>query len=113
MQKGNEGDGKMNCPRCQSLLRQVDVSVHGARVKALSYQCPKCDYFSFEPESSKKVLEELKDTALKIKQKVVKLSGERLGVYLNSHIVRSLNIKKGDEVYVSVPDKKHIVMEVG
>jgi hypothetical protein len=26
--------------------------------------------------------------------------------------VRSLDIKKGEEIYVSVPDKKHIVLEL-
>ncbi len=32
-------------------------------------------------------------------------------MYLNSNVVRSLNIKKGEEVYISVPDNRHIVIE--
>lgn len=103
----------MKCKRCGSRLRKVKVSVHGAKSKAISYQCPDCDYFEFEPQSSMKVVEELRETPLKIKQKIVKLSSERLGIYLNSHVVRSLNIKKGGDIYVSVPDKKHIVLELG
>jgi len=102
----------MKCPKCNSSLKKVEVSVHGARQKAVSYQCPKCDYFEFEPESSKKVVEELRETPLKIKQKIVKLSQDRLGMYFNSHVVRSLDLKKGESVYVSVPDKKHIVLEL-
>jgi len=102
----------MKCPQCNALLEKRDVCVAGARNKAQSYQCPKCDYFEFEQESSKKVLAELRNTPLKIKQKIVKLSKDRLGLYFNSHIIRSLNITKGDEIYVSVPDKKHIVMEL-
>lgn len=102
----------MKCPKCEGILKKVDVSVYGAQQKALSYQCPKCGYFEFEPVSSKKVIEELRETPLKIKQKIVKLSQDRLGIYLNSHVVRSLNLKKGGEVYVSVPDKKHIVVEI-
>jgi predicted nucleic-acid-binding Zn-ribbon protein len=100
------------CPQCGARLRKVAVSVWGAKGKAISFQCPKCDYFEFDPESSIKVVEELKHNPLQIKQTVVKLSADRLGIYLNSHIVRSLNIKKGAEVYLSVPDKKHILIEL-
>ena len=102
----------MKCPNCLSELRKVPVSVHGATQKAVSYQCTNCDYFEFEPQSSQKVLAELRETPLKMKQKIVKLSGERLGIYLNNHVVQSLNLKKGEEIFVSVPDKKHIVLEV-
>ena len=103
----------MNCPKCNSNLKEVEVKVHGATSKAVSYQCPDCDYFEFEPISSQKVVQELRETPLKIRQKVVKLSQERLGIYFNSHVVRSLNLKKGEELYISVPDKKHIVLELG
>lgn len=103
----------MRCPNCNTTLKKVEVNVHGATSKAVSYQCSKCDYFEFEPMSSKKVVEELRETPLKIKQKIVKLSQDRLGIYFNSHVVRSLNLKKGEEVYISVPDKKRIVLELG
>ena len=103
---------KMKCPKCNSDLRKVNVKVQGADNRAISYQCPKCDYFEFEPLSSKKVIEELRETPLKIKQKIVKLSQDRLGIYFNTHVVRSLNLKKGEDIYVSVPDKKHIVLEL-
>ena len=103
----------MKCPKCDTNLRKVEVNVHGAKQKAVSYQCPKCDYFEFEPESSRKVVEELRETPLKIKQKIIKLSQDRLGMYFNSNVVRSLNLKKGEEIHVSVPDKKHIVLELG
>jgi hypothetical protein len=103
----------MKCPKCNSALRKVAVSVHGAKNKAISFQCTKCDYFEFEPASSKKVVEELRETPLKIKQKVVKLSQDRLGIYFNNNVVRSLGIKKGEDIYISVPDKKRIVLELG
>ncbi|MBI3034012.1 zf-TFIIB domain-containing protein [Candidatus Woesearchaeota archaeon] len=102
----------MKCPNCNSELRKVEVNVHGAESKAISYQCTKCDYFEFEQKSSQKVIEELRETPLKIKQKIVKLSQDRLGIYFNSNIVRSLEIKKGEEIYVSVPDKRHILIEL-
>jgi transposase-like protein len=102
----------MKCPKCESNLKKVEVSVAGAQTKAVSYQCPNCDYFEFEPESSKKVVEELRETPLKIKQKIVKLSQDRLGIYFNNNVVRSLGIKKGEDIYVSVPDKRHIILEL-
>jgi hypothetical protein len=102
----------MKCPNCSSDLRKVEVKVFGANSKAISYQCPKCEYFAFEPKSSGKVLGELRETPLKIKHKIVKLSQERIGIYFNSNIVRSLNLKKGEEIRLSVPDKKHILIEL-
>ena len=102
----------MKCPECDSDLRKVNVKVQGAENKIISYQCSKCDYFEFEPISSKKVIEELRETPLKMKQKIVKISQDRLGIYFNNNIIRSLDLKKGEDVYVSVPDKRHIILEL-
>ena len=102
----------MSCPKCNSKLKKVEVKVDGAESKAVSYQCTKCDYFEFEPKSSRKVVEELRETPLKIKQKIVGISQNRLGIYFNSNVVRSLNLKKGEDIFVSVPDKNHIVLEL-
>ena len=99
------------CSKCLKKLKKVEVEVFGAEKKVISYQCKNCDHFEFEPKSSKDVLEELKETPLKIKQKIVKLSQDRLGMYFNIHIVRSLQLKKGEEIYISVPDKKHILIQ--
>jgi transposase-like protein len=101
----------MNCPNCKSELRKVLVSISGAKNKAVSYQCPNCDYYEFEQSSSKKVVAELR-SALQIKQKIVKLSQDRLGMYINKDIARCLDLKGGEEILVSLPDKKHIVIEI-
>jgi len=102
----------MKCPECNANLRRISVKVAGAQSKAISLQCSKCDYFEFERESSEKVISELRESPLKISQKVVGLSKDRLGIYINKHVAKSLGISKGKEVLVSVPDKKHIVLEV-
>ena len=102
----------MKCPKCSANMRKVAVKVAGAKKKAISYQCSSCDHFEFEKSSSLEVLEELRSTPLRIKQKIVKLSADRLGMYFNKHIVESLGLEKGEEIFVSVPDKKHIVIEV-
>jgi hypothetical protein len=102
----------MKCPNCKTDLKRAEVAVAGAKSKALSYQCPNCDHFEFETLSSQKVISELRESPLKIRQKVIGLSQDRLGVYLNKSVVDSLKINKGDELLVSVPDKKHIVLEL-
>ncbi len=104
----------MKCPQCRSELRKVNVIIEGATSNVTSYQCKKCDYAEFEQESANKAILELKlkETPLKIKQKVIKLSKDRLGTYFNSNIVRSMGLKAGEDVYVSVPDKKHIIISL-
>jgi predicted nucleic-acid-binding Zn-ribbon protein len=104
----------MRCPKCGLNLRRVEVSVEGAEQKAISYQCAKCDYVEFEEKSSAKVVKELKyrETPLKIRQKIIKLSQDRLGMYFNKSIVESLDLKAGEEVQVSVPDKWHIILRI-
>lgn len=105
----------MKCPNCRLTIEEVHVKVEGAKNKVLSYQCPKCDHFEFEKESSDRVVEELRlkeESPLKIRQKVIKLSQGRIGMYFNQDVARSVNLKPGKEVYVSVPDKKHILIKL-
>ncbi len=102
----------MNCPRCNEELKQVEVNVEGAENRVVSYQCGQCDYFAFEPRSAQNVITELREAPLKMRQKVVKLSKDRLGIYLNRHVVESLKLQKGAAISVSVPDRKHIVLEL-
>ena len=90
----------------------VEVNVAGAISPVKSLQCKNCDYFEFEPDSSKKVINELAEQPLKIKHKIIKLSQDRLGMYFNRDIIRCLNLKKGGELLISVPDKKHILIEI-
>ena len=93
---------------------QAKVKIQDAESPVTSYQCSKCGYFDFEKKSINKAIDEikLKESTLKIKQKIIKLSHDRLGMYINRDVARSLNLKGGEEVYVSVPDKKHMVVNV-
>jgi len=102
------------CPKCDYNMKKINVEVEGAKNKVNSYQCPDCGHFEFEKESSKKVIEELreKECTLNIKQKIIKLSRDRLGVYINSDIARCLDLKSGQDVYTSIPDKKTIVLTI-
>ncbi|GBE20285.1 hypothetical protein BMS3Abin17_01023 [archaeon BMS3Abin17] len=103
-----------NCPDCKSKLKKVQIKIEDAETKAISYQCPNCDYFIFEPETTLKIIEEIKtkESPLKIKQKIIKLSKDRLGMYFNKDIIESLNLKSGEEILVSVPNKKKVVLDI-
>ena len=103
-----------NCPRCNAKLKKVKVEVEDATTKAISYQCPTCDYFTFEPKSAVEVVREIKEreSPLKMKQSIIKLSKERLGIYFNKDLVRSLNLSSGKSVLISVPDKRRIVLRI-
>jgi uncharacterized Zn ribbon protein len=104
----------MICPNCSKKLKKVEVDIEDSKTKAISYQCLDCDYFTFEPKSSIQVLREIKEkeSPLKIKQKIIKLSKDRLGVYFNQDLIRSLNLKSGEDILISVPDKKRIVLKL-
>jgi len=103
-----------NCPQCDAGMKQVKVKIQDADNPVVSYQCPKCDYFEFDDISMKKAIAEIKakEEILQIRQKIIKLSQDRLGMYINRDVARSLNLKGGEEVFVSVPDKNHLVVSI-
>ena len=105
---------KIKCPEYSHNMKKVKVEIEDAETKAISYQCPNCNYFTFEPKSSIQVLRELKEkeSPLHIKQKIIKLSRDRLGVYFNKDIIHSLDLKPGEEILISIPDKKRIVLKI-
>ena len=104
----------IKCPNCSSIMKEIKVKIQDADSLVNSYQCGKCGYFDFEDTSINKAINEikLKETTLKIKQKVIKLSKDRIGMYFNRDVARSVDLKAGKEIYVSVPDKKHIVLKL-
>ena len=103
----------IKCPECEQKMEKVLVEVEGSKKKVISYQCNNCGHFDFEKKSAKEIIKELKEkeTALKIEQNITKLSKDRLGIYLNKDIIRSLDLKAGEKVYISVPDKNHLLIE--
>ena len=105
----------MKCPKCSSRMKEIKVKIQDANSLVISYQCGECGYFDFEDKSINKAINEIKakEAPLKIKQKIIKLSHDRLGMYINRDVARSLNLKGGEEVFVSIPDKKHMVINVG
>ena len=104
----------MECPKCNSKMKKVKVKIQDADSPVTSYQCAECGYFDFEDKSINKAIDEIKakEAPLTIKQKVIKLSHDRLGLYFNRDIARSLNLRAGEDIYVSVPDKNHMLIKV-
>ncbi|MEK6951809.1 MAG: zf-TFIIB domain-containing protein [Nanoarchaeota archaeon] len=104
----------MKCPKCNANMKEIKVKIQNADSLVTSYQCGRCGYFNFEEKSINQAINEIKinESTLKIKQKIIKLSRGRLGMYINRDIARSLNLSGGEEVYVSVPDKKHLVVKI-
>ena len=104
----------MKCPECNNLMKEVKVKIQDADSLVSSYQCAKCGHFDFEDTSINIAIREIKEreTPLKIRQKLVKISQDRLGIYLNKDIIRSLHLRAGKEVYISVPNEKRIVVSL-
>ena len=102
------------CPKCNLKIKEIDVSIEGATEKVRSFQCKKCGYLEFDKKSGKRVIEELKEKAgaISIRQKIIKISHNRLGTYFNENIIRSLELKGGEEIYVTAPDKKTILINI-
>ena len=104
----------MKCPKCKKVMKRIEVEIEGARSKASSYQCPGCGYLKFEKKSSEKVVAELRESEppLRMEQTVIRLSKGRVGMYFNRHIAKSLKLKPGKKIAVSVPSKKHMLLEI-
>ncbi|MBI2507459.1 zf-TFIIB domain-containing protein [Candidatus Woesearchaeota archaeon] len=104
----------MKCPKCNHNFKEVEVRIQDADSLVTSYQCANCGYFEFEENSMSKAIKEIKakETPLKIRQRIIKLSHDRLGMYFSKDIIRSLDLKGGEEIDIRVPDRKHIVVEL-
>ncbi len=103
-----------SCPKCGLRMKEVKVKIQDAKSPVTSYQCTSCGYFDLEEKSISRAVDEIKakEATLKIKQKIIKLSHDRLGMYINRDVARSLNLRGGEDVYISVPDKKHIIVSL-
>ena len=103
----------MKCKECKNLMRKITVRVEGATRKAIAYECKYCGNIEFDKKSGLRVVAELERKAgpLKVEQKIIKLSHDRLGTYFNKNVVKSINLKAGENVKLVIPDKKHIILE--
>ncbi len=98
----------INCPNCHVEAKPVELVIE----EAVRYQCGTCEYSKLEPVMSRTATPPISSSPLQLKQKITTLSQGRLGLYLNQDVVRSLGLKAGQEVFLSVPDGKKIILEL-
>jgi len=109
----------MKCKKCGGSLKMFEVEVEDSDLGSTGFECNKCGELYFDGEKSRAVVEELKIKeplkelpALSIRQKIIKLSKNRLGFYFNKDIARSAKLKAGEPIEVRLLDKKKILVEV-
>jgi hypothetical protein len=100
----------MKCPDCGKVMRKVMVKIEDADSLVATHQCA-CGNFCFEDDSIRQALKEINH--LKIRQRVVKISKNRLGMYFNRDVVRCLGLEGGEDIYVSMPAKNKVLIEMG
>ena len=103
----------MKCPKCSHEMTKLHQTEEDKQQKVTSHHCMRCEHIEFErvyPELE--IMEDVEKHTLEIKQNIVKLSHNRLGMYFNKNIIQSLGLKAGEEVLVSVPEKKRIVIKL-
>ena len=81
------------CNKCNGNLEKLEVHVEDTDKTTTGWKCKDCGEYYFDQAESKAIYEDLsqKETpALNIKQKIVKLSKDRLGIYLNKDVIRCI-----------------------
>ncbi len=109
----------MDCKKCGGKLERFAVEVEDSDLPSEGFECKKCGELFFDEKKSKAIAEDLKKKesfkelpALSIRQKVIKLSKNRLGFYFNKDLARCAKLKAGEPIEVSLLDKKRILIEV-
>ena len=97
----------INCPNCHVEAKAAELLIE----EAVRYRCGTCEYSKLEPVASRTATPP-STSPLQLKQKITTISQGRLGLYLNQDLVRSLGLKAGQEVFVSVPDGQHILVRL-
>lgn len=109
----------MNCKKCGGKLESFRVKVEDSDLPSEGFECNKCGELFFDEKKGKAVVEELRRKellgelpVLSIKQKIIKLSKDRIGFYFDKDIARCAELKAGEPIEVRLLDKKTILLEV-
>ena len=98
------------CVKCKGKLNAFKVEVEDADLPTMGYECAKCGELFFNGEKSRLLVENLKkkEAALKnppefgLQRKIIKLSKDRLGIYLSKDLTRSTAFKAGQEIELKI-----------
>ena len=109
----------MKCKKCGGTLKRFAVKAENSDLGSEGFECKQCGELLFDEKKSKAIDEDHKRKdlcqelpALSIRQKVIKLSKNRLGFYFNKDIARCAKLKAGEPIEVRLLDKKRIMVEV-
>ncbi len=107
------------CRVCGGELKELEVRVEGSDITSKGWKCKICGHYVFDEEGGRTIVDDLETSeaieklpALNIEQRIIKLSKDRLGMYLPKDVVRCTGIEKGKRVYISVLDKKKLLLTV-
>ncbi len=115
----------ISCPNCHVEVKPTERIIE----EAVRYQCGSCEYSKLEPVlpqeakllgpqepsgscGSRTATPPILSSPLQLKQKITTLAQGRLGLYLSQDVVRSLGLKAGQEVFMSIPDEKKILINI-
>ncbi|MBI2668198.1 hypothetical protein HYX17_05530 [Candidatus Woesearchaeota archaeon] len=98
----------MKCPKCKSELRNVTFDV-GYGVNVESSHCEKCGFNITEDNKLNAAVTSLQEHMSK-EIKIIKV-GNGLGVRFPNEVVKSLNLKKGEEILLK-PERNGIKLVV-
>jgi len=90
------------CPQCKSRLEKVKFDI-GYGIDVNSLHCKRCGFNITENNKLKSAISSLKDHMSK-QIKIIKI-GTGLGVRFPNEIVKSMNLKKGEEVELRPDDE--------
>jgi hypothetical protein len=109
----------MKCKKCGGGVEKFAVKVEDSDLPSRGFECKKCGELFFDEKKSKAIVAHLKKKellgdlpALSIRQKIIKLSKNRLGFYFNKDIARCAKLKAGEPIEVRLLDKKRIMVEI-
>lgn len=109
----------MKCKKCGGSLERFAIDVEDSDLGSEGSECKKCGELFFDEKKGEAVVKDLKRKelfnelpALSIRQKIIKLSKDRIGFYFSKDLARCAELKAGEPIEVSLLDKKRILIEV-
>lgn len=107
----------MDCPNCGAGMEKSEIELEESGVTVKGLVCPKCYELRFEEEIVEKAMKGYREylktekPLLKLKRKISRMSGKRIGIYFPQDLIDSLKIKSGEDVELYPIDKDTIVIQ--
>ncbi len=106
----------MKCPNCGEMMEKSEIALEESGVAVEGLVCPKCYELKFEDETVEEAIEDYREylktekPLLKLRRKISRMSGKRIGLYFPQDLVDSLKIESGEDVELYPVSKDIIVI---